>query len=303
MAKNKVFWAIIFSIISEAIFGLSFIFIKSNLETVSVFTLLSWRYLVAFLGMTACVLLGFVKVDFRGKDLKKLFMLSLFQPVLYFSFETMGLSMTTASEGGTILTCLPIITMIFSAVFIKDKPTGRQIIFMLITVAGALIIGTLNGVTSSHNLLGYLFLILAMCCDSAYCITSQSLKNFTSGEKTYAMTISGAVSFWLFALIEHGSKGTVSDLVTLPFEDIGFLICALYLGLGCSLTGYFMVNYSISIIGATRRASFVGIATVMAVLGGVLYLGDHFSLLQGVATVLIIGGAYGVNKYARNHDE
>lgn len=303
MDRNKVFWAILLSLVSEGIFGFSFIFIKTNLETVSVFTLLSWRWMTAFLGMTVCVVLGFVKVNFRGKNLKPLIMLSLFQPVLYFTFETMGLSMTTASEGGTILTGLPIITMMFSAVFLKDRPTGKQILFMMITVTGGVMIGAMNGITSSHNLMGYLLLLLAMCSDSAYGITSQSLKEFNSAEKTYAMTISGAAAFSLFALIEHGMDGTVSELLLLPFVNRSFLFCVLYLGLGCSLTGYFMVNYSISIIGATRRASFIGIATVMAVLGGVLYLGESFSLVQGIATVMIIAGAYGVNKFARNNEE
>lgn len=303
MGKSRVAWAVIFSVISEAIFGLSFIFIKTNLETVSVFTLLSWRWMTAFLGMTLCVIIGAVKIDLRGKNLKPLLMLSFFQPVLYFAMETMGLNLTTASEGGTILTGLPIITMIFSAVFLKDKPTKRQILFMLITVAGALIIGSINGITSSHNLMGYLFLVLAMSSDSAYCITSQKLKEFNSAEKTYAMTISGAFAFTVIALFEHGAQGTLGEFLTLPFNNMSFLICILYLGIGCSLTGYFMVNYSISIIGATRRASFVGIATIMAVLGGVFYLGEPFSLLQGIATVMIIAGAYGVNKFAKNNEE
>ena len=74
-----------------------------------------------------------------------------------------------------------------------------------------------------------------------------------------------------------------------------FLICILYLSLGCSVVAFFCANYSISIIGATRRAAFAGLATVTAIIGGVFYLGESFSIVQVMAAVLILVGAYGVN--------
>lgn len=303
MEKNKLFWAVALAVISETIFGLSFIFIKMSIDSVSVYTLLSWRCMTAFLAMTACVLLGVIKIDLKGKKIKTLLMLSMFQPVLYFSFETLGVRMTTASESGTILATLPIITMIFSAVFLKDKPTGKQVFFMVITVIGGIVVGAVNGFSSSHSMLGYLFLLLAMCSDSAYCITSQNQKEFSAAEKTYAMVTVGAAVFTAIALAEHTANGTLTEYLTLPFTNMEFLICVLYLGVGCSLMGYFMVNYSIEIIGATRRAAFVGIATVVAILGGVFLLGESFSVIQAAAAVLIITGVYGVNKFAVNREE
>ncbi|MGF6375992.1 drug/metabolite transporter (DMT)-like permease [Clostridiales Family XIII bacterium PM5-7] len=294
--KNKYASGIVIALFSEVLFGLSFIFIKLVVDDVSVFTLLSWRSIFAFFVMTICVLLGILKIDLKGKNLKPLLMLSFFQPVAYFIMETMGIRLTTASESGTILACIPIITMSFSAIFLKDKPSKRQVFFMILTVTGAVIIGTVNGFTASSNLLGYFFLLIAMCCEGAYSVTSQSLKDFNSAEKTYAMVASGAVVFTLIALVENGINGTISQYLTLPFTDMNFLICIAYLGIGCSVVAFFCANYSISIIGATRRASFAGLATVTAIIGGVFYLHEAFTLIQGFATVLILVGAYGVNK-------
>ncbi len=294
MGREK--WALFIAVCSEIVFGLSFIFIKMCVDTISVFTLLSWRSITAFTAMTLCALLGIVKIDLRGKDLRPLFLLSLFQPVLYFIMETLGVRFTNASERGTLLSCVPIITMLFSAVFLKDRPNRRQVFFMLISVAGAVMIGTMNGFTASSSAIGYLFLLVAMCSESAYAITSQKIKNFNSAEKTYGMIISGTVVFTGCALIEHGVKGTLREYITLPFHDTGFLICILYLGIGCSVVAFFCANYAISVIGATRRAVFAGLATVTSIVGGVFYLGEPFSFLQGVATVLILIGAYGVNR-------
>lgn len=302
MEKSRQTKGIAIAVFSEVLFGLSFIFIRLCVNEVSIFTLLSWRSLLAFGAMSVCAVLGIVKIDLRGKNLRPLLILSLFQPISYFIMETLGVRFTTASESGTLLACIPIVTMVFSTVFLKDRPTRQQVGFMLLSVAGAVIIGLLNGFSASSNVVGYLFLLCAMCSESAYAITAQKLKEFNSAEKTYAMITSGAVFFTGCALVEHTTKGTLSYYFTLPFIDLNFLVCILYLSLGCSVIAFFCANYSISIIGATRRAAFAGLATVTAIIGGVFYLGEAFSLIQGIATVLILIGAYGVNRSSRDSD-
>lgn len=290
---------IIIAVFSEILFGLSFIFIRLCVGTVSVFTLLAWRTMMAFVIMTACGVLGIVKINLRGKNLKPLLILSLFQPVLYYVMETLGVQRTTAAESGVLLACIPMITMLFSAVFLKDKPTKPQILCMVVTVLGAVMIGIGGELQTSSSFLGYLFLLIAMCSESAYAITSQHIKGFNSAEKTYAMIVSGAVVFTGCALVEHGMNGTLTAFLTLPLHDTGFFICILYLSLGCNLIAFLCANYSISIIGATKRAAFASIASVTSVLGGVFYLGESFTKIQIAATVLVLLGVYGVNRFGK----
>ena len=57
--------------------------------------------------------------------------------------------------------------MLFSAVFLRDKPTKLQIACMVVTVAGAVMIGMGGELTTSSSFLGYLFLLVAMCSESA----------------------------------------------------------------------------------------------------------------------------------------
>ena len=299
--KNVYSKGIIIAVFSEVLFGLSFIFIRMCVDEVSVFTLLSWRTMVAFIAMTICAALGIIKIDLKGKNLKPLLLLSFFQPVLYFIMETLGVQRTTAAESGVLLAC--IITMVFSAVFLRDKPTKLQVACMVVTVAGAVMIGMGGELTTSSSVLGYLFLLAAMCSESAYAITSQNIKGFNSAEKTYAMIVSGAVVFTGCALVEHAMNGTVVAFLTLPFHNSGFLICILYLSLGCNLIAFLCANYSISIIGATKRAAFASIASVTSVLGGVFYLGETFTKTQIAATVLVLAGVYGVNRFGKNGEE
>lgn len=291
------------AVFSEILFGMSFIFIRLCIENVSVFTLLSWRCIVAFIAMTGCVAAGLLDVNLKKRNLKPLLLISLFQPVLYYILETMGVRLTTASESGVLVACIPIITMIFSAVFLKDKPTGKQAVCMIVTVIGAVLIGVGGDITASGNLLGYLFLLLAMCSEGAYSITSQKVQEFNSAEKTYAMVTSGVVVFTGVAVIEHIHSGTMMEYITMPFNDFRFGICILFLGLGCNVIAFFCANYAISVIGATKRAALAGIASIVSLVGGVFYLGETFTGMQVFATVLVLCGAFGVNAFGKKNDD
>ena len=291
----KVLRAVGACLITSTFFGLSFIFIKLVVDEIPLFSMLAWRNVIALIAMTICAFAGILKINLKGKDLRPLLVLSLFQPILYYIFEALGVKMTTASESGIITACIPIMTMIFSIIFLKDKPTKLQALFMVLTVAGAVIVAGIGGLKTSSNLLGYFILILAVCSDSAYSITSQKLKDFTSAEKTYSMCVTGTVVFTIGAFVQNGMQGTIKEFITLPFTNTGFLICVLYLAIGCNIIAYLCSNYAISLIGATRRSAFAAVSTVITVIAGVLYLHEPFSGLQAFATALILIGATGVN--------
>lgn len=283
-------------------FGLSFIFIKMCVTEIPLFTMLAWRNVIALIAMTICILAGVMKVNLKGKDIRPLLLLSFFQPILYYILEALGVKLTTASESGIIIACIPIMTMIFSIIFLKDKPTKLQVVFMVLTVSGAIIVAGIGGLQTSSNILGYFILILAVCSDAAYSITSQKLKDFSSAEKTFSMVVSGTVVFSICALVDGAMNGTVKEVITLPFTNMGFLVCILYLGIGCNIISFICSNYAISIIGATRRAAFAAVSTVITVIAGVFYLHEPFTWVQAIATAMILIGATGVTLAVKKDD-
>ena len=121
---------------SSLLFGLSFMFVKQSVNNVSAFTLLSWRFLFAFFGMCICALFGLLKISLRRKPLKPLLLIALFQPILYYIVETWGIALTTATESGIVIACIPIVTVILSALMLKEPPTRRQTLSIVLSVAG-----------------------------------------------------------------------------------------------------------------------------------------------------------------------
>lgn len=130
---------------SSLLFGLSFIFVKQSVNEVSTFTLLSWRFLFAFFGMCICALFGLLKISLRRKPLKPLLLIALFQPILYYIVETWGIALITATESGIVIACIPIVTVILSALMLKEPPTRRQTLSIVLSVAGIFIMVLIKG--------------------------------------------------------------------------------------------------------------------------------------------------------------
>ena len=279
----------------ETLYGLSYIFTKQATACASELALLGWRFFLAVLVMSLCVLLGFIKVNLKGKPLKPLLLVALCSPCVYFIAETIGISHTTASESGVFLVCIPVASLIASTLILKEKPSKMQLIGILITLAGVLITVMAVSASSSLSALGYAFLLVAVVSYALYSVFVDKAAAYTGAEITYVMLLSGAALFVLLAVAEAVFHGTLAKLVRLPFQEPSFLIAILYQGIGCSVLAFFLSNLAISKIGVNRTSSFIGIATVVSILAGALLLKESFTGYQIAGAIVIIAGVYTAN--------
>lgn len=120
----------------EVLFGLSYVLTKQATETAGAFQLLGWRFLIAFVVMSLCAALGFVKLDLRGKRLTPLLLIALFNPVICFTGETIGISRTSASESGVFLACIPVVSLLAGMLLLGERLTPVQWLGAGVIVAG-----------------------------------------------------------------------------------------------------------------------------------------------------------------------
>ena len=279
----------------ETIFGLSYIFTKTGTEVASAFALLGWRFFIAIVILSICVLFGFMKMDLKGKPLKPLFAVALFNPFVYFIGETIGISNTTASESGVFLACIPVVSLVASTLVLKKKPTKIQIIGILITLIGVMITVFAIGATSSLSIIGYVFLIMAVISYALYSVFVEKATEYTGIETTYIMILIGAIVFGTVAICEALIQGSFVELVTLPFQYSSFAMAVLYQGIGSSIIAFFLSNVAISKIGVHRTSSFIGVATVVSIVAGAVVLKETFTIYQIIGAVVIIIGVYTAN--------
>ena len=283
----------------EILYGLSYIFTKQVTAEVSALSLLGWRFLLAFIVMSILAGTGFIKIRLKGRSVKPLLWIALFSPGIYFIGETFGISHTTASESGAFLACIPVASLIASSLILKKKPTKKQILGILVTLAGVLLTVFAVGVSSSFSFTGYAFLLTAVISYAMYCVFVEKAEKFAGEEITYVMLATGAVIFMILAVIEALNNGTIEQLVTMPFRNRGFLIAVLYQGIGCSVLAFFLSNVAIAKIGVNRTSSFIGVSTVVSIIAGAVLLHEVFTIWQIVGTVIIVTGVYIAN-YRKN---
>ena len=89
--------------------------------------------------------------------------------------------------------------------------------------------------------------------------------------------------------------GTVTELISLPFNKGEFLIAILYQGIGCSVVAFFLSNVAIANIGVNRTSSFIGVSTVVSIIAGTVLLKESFTSMQIAGAVVIIIGVYVAN--------
>ncbi len=295
MAKNKVFIGSLCTIAAQVLFGFSFLFTKEGTALVSPWTLLSWRFFVAFLLFNICIFFGIMKVNFKGKSLLPLAQIALLQPIIYYIGETFGISLTTTSESGVILASIPIVTLLFSSMILKEFPTKLQVAGVSTTAIGIVIIVLVKGFEARFNIIGYTMLVVGVITYSLYSVFSQKAVEFSSVEKTYIMTLFGTIFFTAVAFIENATAGTLREFILLPLTHRNFLISVLYLAAGCSVAAFIFYNAAIAYIGSNRTVSYIGIGTIVNVSASIFILKEPFSVYQGIGTVLVLMGVYIAN--------
>ena len=295
MEKRKILIGIMCAVACQFIFGFSLIFTRAAMDLVSPMTLLSWRFIVAFAALSVCMIIGVIKVELRGKSLGPIIWIAVLFPFIYFVGETIGISLTSASESAAMLAVLPVSTLLCSVLLLKIMPTKLQVTGIVVTASGIAIVVLVQGLDAVFNPIGYAMLLLAIVTYSLYAVFVQKAETFTSAEKSYVMTALGAAVFTVIALVENGMRGTLTAFVLLPFTNVDFFITVLYLGIGSSAVAFLLYNSAIANIGAARVASFAGISSIVAVIAGVVILQERFTVFQGVGVVLVVGGAYLAN--------
>lgn len=298
-SRHNLIMGCLCAVVCEAIFGLSYLFTKNATGAASPLALLGWRFVVAFVALGLLAMARVVKVaPLRRRSPGPLLAVALASPVLYFVGETYGIARTTASESGAFLSVIPVACLVASTLLLGKKPTRRQVAGIAVTLAGVLATVLAASRAVSFSASGYAFLALAVTAYSLYAVFVEKASAFTGAEITLAMLGAGAAVFGTLALAEAARGGGVPALLRLPLENRAFLRAVLFQGIGSSVLGFILSNLAIAKIGVNRTASFIGVATAVAILSGVAFLGESFTPAQTAGVCLILVGVFIANRRA-----
>lgn len=293
MTKDKTKLAYLAGIIGAICWGISFIGTKTGLDYLEPIQVMAVRMTIAILTFGVFTALGIIRMDFRGKSLKGVLILSISQPCLYGMFEIFGINLTTASESAILLSIVPVVVTLLSIFLFKEKVRLPVIGFICLSFTGV-VVTVLGDVATSGKILGYIFLILAVLCASTYTLLSKKVSaNFNPMEITFVMTSAGLIFFnGLNFLLGYGMEAYIVTFQTPPL-----LYALLFLGIVCSVFAFIAYNYLISRVPAYKASTVsLSIITVTGVIAGILFRNEPVTVYKIVGLVMILGGVIGASQ-------
>lgn len=201
---------------------------------------------------------------------------------LYFAFENVGVSLTTASNAALIVASFPAMTMLLEFVIYKQKPTGQKIIGMVLALAGVAALTGVDSGESDNALLGNLCLLGAGVVWAFYNFITRGLSaKYSSMTLTYYQMLTGTVWFVPIVLWE----GAAWEMPT-----TGSLSAVLFLCLGCSVLAFVLYNYGLKQLTASVSVSLLNLVPVLGLLLSVWILDETVTPGQLAGGIVVIIG-------------
>jgi len=269
-------------IVAHVIWGGGFIVIKLIMGSFTLSQVLFGRVVLA--AVIYAVLWKWIpKPEYRKGDWKFLGLLALCEPFLLFSFETLGLSYTSASQAGMIVACAPLTAAIGAFLIYREKVSRRCGMGIVFAVAGVVIVsafGADDGV-ARNPLLGNFFMLCAVLSSTAYALTIKHLAERYSFLFLSAIQVFGATLLFLPGAL----SGPMPEAIS--WEAIGSMI---YLGVGITFFVYFIINYALTRIKAAHVILFANLIPVSTIILAYFILGERLAPLQYMGAALVICG-------------
>ena len=301
--KDKRFIVHISGVIAMVFWGLSFIWSTQVFEHLNPTTTIFFRLIISsiFLGTILLVAksqsLRDTKFGEHKKNLKLFALAALFEPFLYFIFESYGLLNSAPVVSSAIIATIPLFTPIAAFFFLKERLTPWNIAGFIISFFGVIIMLLNKNLELTVSVKGIVFLFSAVMVAVAYSI---SLRKLTLLYKpltiTFVQNVIGMIYFIPMVFIMEN--------VT-PSNIMGFnhyIIPLLSLGVFASSISYTLWAFAFSKLGAAKANIYSNLIPVFTAIFSCIIIGESLNIQKILGILLVIGGLILSQLKFRNHD-
>ncbi|WP_339189904.1 DMT family transporter [Paenibacillus sp. FSL R5-0490] len=295
-------YAYIAAVLYAAIIGLSFLFVKMTVSVAHPIDVLAHRFALSLIVVSIPVIFGWIKIRLSLRDLWRIIPLGLLSPVLFFAFQAFGLVSSNSSEAGIIQAMAPVFTLVLASVFLKERTSTMQKLFLLLSVAGVVFIFMMQGSgVSMSNLKGIALLLLSTVCFAGYGVLARPLtQKYKPMELTWVTLMVGCIVFNAASLIRHASSGSMMDYIK-PLGDTSYLGALAYLAILSTMISTLLASYALTHLEASQMSVFSNLSTLISIVGGVWVLQEPVDSYHYIGALLIIAGVLGTNISGRKH--
>lgn len=301
--KDREFIVHISGVIAMVFWGLSFIWSTQVFEYLNPTTTIFFRLIISsvFLGIILLVSksqsLRDTKFGEHKKNLKLFALAALFEPFLYFIFESYGLLNAAPVVSSAIIATIPLFTPIAAFFFLKERLTPWNIAGFIISFFGVIFMLLNKNLELTVSVKGVIFLFSAVIVAVAYSI---SLRKLTLLYKpltiTFVQNVIGMIYFIPMVFIME--KSTPSNIM----EISHYIVPLLSLGVFASSISYTLWAFAFSKLGAAKANIYSNLIPVFTAIFSCIIIGESLNIQKILGILLVIGGLILSQLKFRNHD-
>lgn len=283
--KNKSFSVHICAIIAMIFWGFSYIWSTQVFKSLNPTTTICFRLIISsiFLSIILTLFNKFEKIE--KKHIKLFAISALFEPFLYFLFESYGLLYASPIISSTIIATIPLFAPVIAFFILKEKITKWNIVGFAASFVGVIIMLINKGLDTSSSTKGIVLLFLAVMVALCYNV---ALKKLTSLYKPLTITtvqnIIGAIYFIpAVIIVEHSQPST--------FMPVGsYIMPLIMLGIFASSLAYTLWAYSFSKLGSAKTNVYSNLIPVFTAIFSYLVLRESVTWQKILGIVFVVGG-------------
>jgi len=223
---------------------------------------------------------------------------SMYLFVIYSAISLIGPSLPV------LVDCLinPILITLLSLAIFKEKLSKNKVFGFIIASFGAFLLITGGNIgilqPNSPNFLGYILALLAPLMWSFYTIAIKKVKQFDSSRTDFQnlknISIFGSIEFFILVII----TGQLNIFLN-NFLNIIVFLCALYLGLGAFVIGYYIWSYSLKKLRSSSVASFLYLQPFITLILSIIFQRNDVIGLWNIIGGLIVMVALVIINYKK----
>ena len=297
LSKEKT--AYLFLVLTTLFWSGNFIVGKAaSLFAIPPFTLNFYRWTFAWLILAPFTLKEiFQKKEYILKNLKLILILGITSITIFNSIVYYSLNFTQVINGVLMISTIPVMIIFFSWIFKIEKTNFYQILGVIFSLLGVMVIVTKADLDKLLNLnfnKGDLWMVVAMLSWAMYSALLRKKKFELSQISLLQTIISAGLILLLPAYLIEMSLGYRLNI------HLPFILTLSYVVLFPGLASFFFWIKGISIIGSNRSGIFLHLMPIFSTVLAIIIFKEKFMNFHLFGAAFIIGGIFLSSKKAKN---
>lgn len=292
MGKTRIF-ALIAVFLVQVIYGFTFTFANDVIDEgfIRPFGFIFLRVLGAAI-LFWLLSLFTPKQKIEPKDYITFFLASIFGIALNMLTFFKGLEFTTPIHASVIMTVVPIVVLVLSAFFLKERITGLKIVGIILGFSGAIVLSVYgkSALAGDNIILGNFLVFINAVSYSIYLII---IKKLTSKYHPFTF-IKWLFLFGLILVFPFGYS-EFSQVIWSSFTPY-ILFSVIFVVVGATFITYLLNPLALRHLKASTVSTFLYIQPVIASIFALLMGSDTMNMIKVIAAALIFSGVYLVTK-------